>query len=90
MDDVHRGAFGVVHDSAPPLTSDEVVALAEGTPIIVIWSGGNGPHRYVVAVDRWGRRYAWEPESGDRFRTYNPLIYLGQKRFDTRVWLDRS
>ena len=41
------------HGSVPmpagdPLTRQEVEALPDGTRIIVIWSGGNGPHRYTL------------------------------------------
>lgn len=32
-----------------PLTQDEIDALPGGTEIEVIWSGGNGPHRYHVS-----------------------------------------
>lgn len=43
------------------LTQAEVDALPDGTRILVTWSGGNGPHEYVVRVID-GRRYAVLPE----------------------------
>ena len=30
------------------LTQAEVDALPDGTEVSVVWSGGNGPHRYTV------------------------------------------
>jgi hypothetical protein len=72
----------------PPLTAEEVAALAEGTPVVVTWSGGNGPHRYVITVDPRGARYAWPPNRKPHLRWYNPLHFVGQERFHTRVWLD--
>ena len=91
MDEVHRGAFGVVEDPSPPLTEAEVGALPEGTRVVVIWTGGNGPHRYRITVDRRGDRYAWSGAGRDaRLRFYNRLHFVGGERFHTRVWLDRT
>jgi hypothetical protein len=69
-----------------PLTAEQVQGLPEGTPVVVIWTGGNGPHRYVIAVDHWGRRYVWDGES-ERLRYYNELYFVGQEPYHTRVWL---
>jgi hypothetical protein len=33
------------------LTTSEVSELVEGTPVTITWSGGNGPHDYVIAVE---------------------------------------
>lgn len=68
-----------------PLTADEVAELPSGVPIEVVWSGGNGPHRYQVFVDARGRRYAWS--GSPRMEMYNPLDFVGLERFHTRVWL---
>jgi len=77
------------------LTAIEVEALSDNTPIIVIWSGGNGPHRYfkksidgcpVAAVE-------WEIETG-RLDSIGkslgswPNGFVGQEQYHTRVWLD--
>jgi hypothetical protein len=91
MDEVHSGAFGVVEDPEPPLTAEEVAILPEMTPVIVIWSGGNGPHRYRITVNRYGTRHAWVPLAhNEQMRFYNPLDHVGQERFHTRVWLARD
>jgi len=79
----------VTHHSAEQdaLTEEQVAALPEGTPVTVIWSGGNGPHNYVIAVDQWGQRYAATIEDpDDRMRFYNFLRFTGVQRFNTRVW----
>lgn len=73
-------------DEARPLTADEVADLPEGTPITVRWSGGNGPHDYVIAVDHNGERYAAgldDPFGALRF--YNPLSFVGQESYHTQV-----
>jgi hypothetical protein len=67
---------------APLLDQTEVDALAPGTAIEVTWSGGNGPHRYRVHVDKHGQRYAW---TGSGQLTYNPLVYVGREPFHTHV-----
>lgn len=73
-----------------PLTADEVAELPDGEPIVVTWTGGNGPHPYVVAVDRYGDRYAaLNTNLDDRLRWYNRLSFVGQERFHTRVWRAR-
>ena len=86
-DSASPGAFGPAPDGLP-LTGDEVAALPDGTPVIVIWSGGNGPHEYVITVDVCERRYACAPRDidNDRMRYYNPFTFVGQERYHTRVW----
>ena len=75
------------HPKGDPLTEKEVSKLPEGTPITVVWSGGNGPHDYVVTV-RGDQRYAAvNTDPGDRMRFYNPLRFVGQRSYHTRVWL---
>ena len=70
-----------------PLSAAEVEELPEGTPVTVTWSGGNGPHAYVITVREDGGRYAWSPDRPERLRWYNPLSYVGKRSFETRVWL---
>lgn len=77
-------------NEAKPLEREDIDQLPEGTPVTVTWSGGNGPHDYVIVVDRLGYRYAAtsdDPE--DRLRFYNPLTdtFTGTERYHTRVWL---
>ena len=77
------GHFGPAPEG-DPLTDWQVAELREGTPVTVIWSGGNGPHDYEITVDGRGQRYVCAPgEDNERMRYYNPI------RFDplTRVWL---
>jgi len=74
--------------SGDPLTANEVAQLPDGTPIVVKWSGGNGPHEYVIAVDRFGRRFAAVVPALDptgRLRWYNPLERVGVWPL-TQVW----
>jgi hypothetical protein len=62
------------------LTQEEADALPDGTEVIITWSGGNGPHRYVIHVV--GRmRFAGDP------RNDNPLTFVGTERFHTHVQL---
>jgi len=37
-----------------PLTQSEVDNLPEGTPVTVTWTGGNGPHNYLIVKNRYG------------------------------------
>jgi hypothetical protein len=76
-----------------PLPAEQVIELAEGTPVTIIWSGGNGPHDYVITVNKWGVRHAAQPgETNERMRFYNPLTTsglgpVGTSNGHTRVWL---
>ena len=49
-----QGRCAVVHGS-PPLSLAEISQLKTGDRVIVIWSGGNGPHEYEVRndLDAW-------------------------------------
>ena len=89
-DEVRRGAMGVVDpEFGDPLTADEVAQLSDGTRVIIIWSGGNGPHTYVIAADEDDpRRYAVIPRDveNERMRHYNPITFVGTQRYHTRVW----
>lgn len=44
-----------------PLSQAQVDRLRDGTRVLVRWSGGNGPFKYVVRV-RDGVRWAYTPE----------------------------
>jgi hypothetical protein len=85
VNDAYRGAFGTVRADAPLLAREEIETLAEGEPVTVIWSGGNGPAEYVISVDHNGERYVWDGET-ENLRFYNPLTFVGPERFHTRVW----
>lgn len=71
------------------LTQAEVDALPEDTRVRVIWSGGNGPHTYLV------RRRAGQPtvyaavlNARGRDAWWNrPLTGIGDEHWQTRVTL---
>lgn len=71
---------------ARSLDAAAVAELPEGTPVTVLWSGGNGPWNYIITVSKWGHRYAWSEERDERMRFYNPLEYVGEYPL-TQVWL---
>jgi hypothetical protein len=89
-EDVRRGHFGLA-PASEPLSVEDVEHLPEGARVVVIWSGGNGPHEYVIVVGLYGQRYAvglrFAYDPNDRMRWYNPLTFVGVERFHTRVWL---
>jgi len=74
---------------SPYLEEAEVAALRDGERVRITWSGGNGPHEYVIAVDEHGRRYAvsecGSPEIREQMRWYNPIEFVGVERYHTRV-----
>jgi hypothetical protein len=77
----------------PPLDAAEVAALPVGTPIIVLWSGGNGPHRYTVqrSGDVPVAATADEVARGrlDIEKALDTRIgFVGTERYHTRVWKD--
>lgn len=67
------------------LTQQEVDGLLDGTVVMVKWSGGNGPHRYVVR--RFGcRAYACLAEDADVCSDF--ILYpVGRERCHCRVFL---
>lgn len=73
------------------LTQDEVDHLDDGTPVTITWSGGNGPHEYVVAVrpDRVepGDRYAAPADDPHGKMRYYPgvISFVGNAKFHTKV-----
>jgi hypothetical protein len=79
MTDGHFGPWTV---EGPALTLDEIKALDEGTEVECVWSGGNGPHRYLVVFDGRGEPYLLskhvDPDGPMRF--YNPVgDFLGDE-----------
>jgi hypothetical protein len=51
------GSNGIATHLGEPLTVDQISQLADGTEVVVTWSGGNGPWPYLITVDEHGRRY---------------------------------
>ena len=70
------------------LTYDEVCDLPEGTPITITWSGGNGPHNYVLGMVN-GSPYAQNPDK-PQFDEYNPIRFVGNERCHTHVSLTKA
>lgn len=67
------------------VTPAQLAALPDGTTVEVTWSGGNGPHRYVLE-QRCGVTYAQPPENPHGpLRWYNPLTFVGTEAYHTRV-----
>lgn len=75
-----------------PLTPDEIDALPDGTEVEILWSGGNGPHRYLLVKDERGRSYALSPHEDPHgpMRYYNPLgSFVGPRpRTEVRLLID--
>ena len=64
--------------------------LPDGAPVLVMWSGGNGPHRYLKKDGPMGpvACVRWEIERGIFDYDGKSLArFVGQERFHTRVWL---
>jgi len=90
-DEAREGAYGRVPDEmGEPLTAEEVEALPHGTEVVIIWSGGNGPHHYWIW--RLGRHVYARSESEaetefERISTWkDPIGFIGRERFHTRIW----
>jgi len=59
------GAIGTARHQGAPLTVKQIKALEPGIPIVVTWSGGNGPWEGTVVHDDYlGISYTSERESG--------------------------
>jgi hypothetical protein len=83
---IHEGEFGTV-DGGEPLTQDQVNELPDGTEVVVIWSGGNGPHNYFarhLVVQDTHEMYVVSKWS---HAVVGFLTYVGNEPYHTRVWL---
>ena len=65
------------------LTEEQVADLPDGTEVEITWSGGNGPHRYVIQQDERGT-WATIPDR-PRLDRYNRITFVGGESFHTRV-----
>lgn len=74
----------------PPLDAEAILGLADGTPIVVMWSGGNGPHHYTVqrSAGLVVAASSWEVEHDQLDPDKDLERFVGQERYHTRVWLD--
>jgi hypothetical protein len=49
------------------LTQEEFDCLAPGTHVLILWAGGNGPHRYRLTRHAWGHlTTCYTVPNGDR------------------------
>lgn len=76
-----------------PLTREELFELKDRTPIVVLWDGGNGPHRYTLRIHSDGGRYAllnddehWSSHA-ELAGEFSPV---GATANVTKVWVDRE
>lgn len=77
-------------DKPALLTEDEVDALPAGTAVVVIWSGGNGPHTYYVHKNRYGQTlFGSHPPGTKAHDCLHTLPYIGEYPL-TQVWLKES
>ncbi|HEY8692166.1 MAG TPA: hypothetical protein VIR57_05430 [Chloroflexota bacterium] len=67
-----------------PLGTNQVSGLPEGSKVIAMWSGSNGPHEYVVHREG-GRIYARSPSD------VTDGVFDREKvlTFVSRVWLPK-
>lgn len=73
------------------LTQEEVNRLPNKTRVMVLWSGGNGPHEYIIfnGSEDWDEcAYALSlrqdlPQDPRR----NPLNFVGKESFHTKVYV---
>jgi hypothetical protein len=68
-----------------PLGTNQVAALPEGSKVIAMWSGSDGPHEYIVHRES-GRIYARSQSDV----TEGVLDRDKVLSFTTRVWLPKS
>jgi len=66
-----------------PLTQAEVNALPNGAKVLILWSGGNGPHKYTLQRFA-GKLYTCDEVTG---RPQHCVDFVGLEKPFTRVWL---
>jgi hypothetical protein len=64
------------------LTQAEVDALPTGTEVWVVWSGGNGPHRYQIQNEGGEAHVDAKISSND-----TRIDFVGKERYNCHVWL---
>lgn len=68
-----NGVFGDWTVDGPALAWDEICALPAGTEVEVVWSGGNGPHRYRIVHRDGPYLVRMREDLHGPMRYYNPL-----------------
>ena len=70
-----------------PLTQKQVNNLTEGTRVLITWSGGNGPHEYII--------HKRKDDELSYVKEHNPncgwwdgeITFVGKEKFNTQVSL---
>ena len=69
------------------LTQAQVDRLPDGAEVEIVWSGGNGPHRYVIHRDeRFDGPLAWTGRDGEH-PLMGGITFVGSERYHTQVRL---
>ena len=71
------------------LTAEDVAALPSGSVVEIVWSGGNGPHRYTIDQADWGTQWRagiYSDEQWERVRlNQDPISFVGSEPFHTQI-----
>ena len=69
------------------LDNATLAQLPDGARIVVTWSGGNGPHRYILRRDQFGALFAETDFAHGNTR--HRLDVVGRHPL-TQVWVDEE
>jgi len=87
--------------SDPPMTEEELLAHETPFNALILWSGGNGPHKYqVIKASKeicsfWGHQMDGGIDLVTRYLCLSPQaepykqrehVYIGRERYSTKVW----
>ncbi len=64
------------------LSQSQVDSLPDGTKVMIVWSGGNGPHKYEVCSHRGGKYTKTE-----RGKPAERISFVGKNKPFTLVWV---
>lgn len=74
------------------LSQEEVNVLPDGTVVVVWWTGGNGPFKYIVKHYLNHEPYALLPKQYEEADLHvefydNNIGFVGKDRYHTFVWI---
>ncbi len=72
------------------LTQNEVDNLPEGTKVIITWTGGNGPHEYMIHKRKGSNASFVKPHNPNSGWWDGEIDFVGKERFHTHVQLKGS
>lgn len=87
--------------SDPPMTEEEILAHETPFSALILWSGGNGPHKYQVIKASKGIYSFWGHQMDDgvgletrslclstqtRPQKQRNHVCVGRERYSTKVW----